>query len=567
MNNSKAAASLRVTTEDKNDHTPTRRRAIIYCRVSTDKQEQDGESLEYQEAKGRQYAELHDMEVVTVLHEIKSGFIHYSHREQLTLARQLIRDHIADTMIVWDLRRFSRNFVHSAMIFEELERHGGEIISVSENIDNSLTGKLIRSILAWSAESEREKIVEYANRRWRTRLEQGLPVGVGYAPYGWNWQDEGKTAYEINREEAAVRFSIFHMYVELDMSLRGIVHKLEEDNIPSPTQTRFPGAKRSQHWTHTTVYDFLHNPISIGTLVICRRQTVLDEQGRTKRVPHPQRIEIEDAVPAIVSRTMFERAQRKLANNQVDLSHLPQVPEAFLLRGHIRCGTCEWKMSSWTIRRKNYLWPYYYCSNRHNKYAKCPDIPAVRAGLVNEIVWEECCKVFERIDRIQARIDQELERTVRTLLEDTHGREQMVGLKARIDHAITERGKHPEGSYYYELITEDLQVKKEQLERYEAQYTNSRSLAEMTERYRQRVADFLEFINVMRGRYHEATFQEKRNAIDVLGVMVTVAPIPPEKRLRGKDPTIEELRSRLSITYSPLLTGVQPSVEGRPQNQ
>ena len=51
------------------------------------------------------------------------------------------------------------------MIFEELERHGGEIVSVSEaHIHNSLTGKLIRSILAWSAESEREKIVEYANR-------------------------------------------------------------------------------------------------------------------------------------------------------------------------------------------------------------------------------------------------------------------------------------------------------------------------------------------------------------------------------------------------------------------
>src|SRR5262249_42003949 len=67
--------------------------------------------------------------------------------------------------------------VHSAMIFEEIESHGGEIISISENIDNSLNGKLIRSIMAWSAQSERHKIVEYANRRWQTRVEVGLPVG------------------------------------------------------------------------------------------------------------------------------------------------------------------------------------------------------------------------------------------------------------------------------------------------------------------------------------------------------------------------------------------------------
>jgi site-specific DNA recombinase len=44
-----------------------RKRAVIYCRVSTDKQEQDGESLEYQEEKGRRYAELHDLDVVLVL--------------------------------------------------------------------------------------------------------------------------------------------------------------------------------------------------------------------------------------------------------------------------------------------------------------------------------------------------------------------------------------------------------------------------------------------------------------------------------------------------------------------
>ena len=73
---------------------------------------------------------------------------------------------LADMIIVFDMRRFSRNFVHSAMIFEEIESSGGENVPVSENIDNSLTGKLIRSIMAWSAESERHKIAEYANRRW-----------------------------------------------------------------------------------------------------------------------------------------------------------------------------------------------------------------------------------------------------------------------------------------------------------------------------------------------------------------------------------------------------------------
>src|SRR5690242_11162457 len=116
-----------------------RRRAVIYCRVSTDRQEQDGASLDYQEEKCRQYAKLHDIEIVEVLRETKSGHIHYSLREKLTLARQLVRDGFADMIIVWDLRRFSRNFVHSSLIFEEIEAVGGEVVSVSENIaGNSL---------------------------------------------------------------------------------------------------------------------------------------------------------------------------------------------------------------------------------------------------------------------------------------------------------------------------------------------------------------------------------------------------------------------------------------------
>src|SRR5947209_5098744 len=262
-----------------------RKRAVIYCRVSTDKQEIDGESLEYQEEKCRQYAELHNIDIVIVLHEAKSGYIHYTLREKLTFARQLIRDHMADMIIVFDLRRFSRNFVHSSMIFEEIESAGGEIISVSENIDNSLTGKLIRSILAWSAESEREKIVEYANRHWQTRLANNLPMGSGRAPYGWEWGDKDKTFYIVNPEEAAIRLSIFIMFVELDMSLRAIAHKLTEDGIPTPSQHRGVKVKHTA-WYSSTLQHMISDEVNIGILKICKHTITLTDKGGKRKVPN-----------------------------------------------------------------------------------------------------------------------------------------------------------------------------------------------------------------------------------------------------------------------------------------
>jgi len=99
------------TTKEIAEALKPRKRAVIYCRVSTENQEQDGESLEYQEEKCRHYAEAKDMDVLVVLSEAKSGFIHYSHREKLTLARQLVHDKMVDVIIVWDLRQIGRAHV------------------------------------------------------------------------------------------------------------------------------------------------------------------------------------------------------------------------------------------------------------------------------------------------------------------------------------------------------------------------------------------------------------------------------------------------------------------------
>ncbi len=537
------------------DVRPRRKRAVIYCRVSTDKQEQDGESLEYQEEKGRKYAELHDMDVVIVLHEAKSGFIHYSLREKLTLARQMIRDHLADVIIVFDLRRFSRNFVHSAMIFEEIESNGGEIVSVSENIDNSLTGKLIRSILAWSAESEREKIVEYANRHWQTRLEHGLPVATGRAPFGWEWKDEDKTRYQINKEEATIRLSIFSMFVELDMSIRSIAHKLTEDRVLPPAKAR--GWKvKSNAWHPSTVHMILSDPANIGVLQILKKKKALTAKGTETRVDNENMKTIPGGLPAIVPIELYERAQAKLATNQAEKSKPYKRPEDFLLKGHIYCKTCNYKMvGRYMTSRYAKEYPYYRCTKYRNKYDACPDLTVIRTDKVNELVWENCYRVFERIEQIRGTIEQNIERAVQTMLEDTRGKQLITRLEQELVQARVERSKHAEGSYLYGLITQDIKTKEEQLKRAVEDYDGSRDFASLADHYRSSILGFFNFLTVMKGRYHEATFQEKRNALEVLGVKVYIHP-PVETP--NWEPVVTE-QEWLSIPEASALTGISPT--------
>jgi site-specific DNA recombinase len=548
---------------------PRRKRAVIYCRVSSEKQKVDGESLEYQEEKCRRYAELHDIDVLVVLPEAKSGYIHYSYREKLTLARQMIRDHIADMIIVWDLRRFSRNFVHSAMIFQEIESHGGEVVSVSENIDNSLTGKLIRSILAWSAESEREKIAEYANRHWQKRHELGLPMATSTPPYGWQWEDKEKTHYVLNIEEAAVRRSIFEMFVELDMSIRQIGHKLTIDGIPAPREARKlqAGGKVTEEeiseegkpklvpWTTGTIHMYLKDVANIGTLIICKEKKVLKEDGTTTRIVHPNQKVIPGAMPAIVSPEMFERAQRKLALNQETKSTRPKDPEQYLLVSHVYCAICGYRMRPACDKKL----PVYRCTKHISIYdanpRQCePHIMRIRTSLLDPVVWQDCCHLFERLDLIQARIEEEVERSLSTLLEDTTGQEQTMALRAAIELAQQRHDQQPD-EYVRSLIAQDILAKKEQLARYEEECKAATNMAAITAGYRQRVLEFVEFVNVMRGRYHEATFQEKRNALDVLGVKVRVHP----SKLEIPIIQVESETEWLSVSEASALTEIHPN--------
>jgi site-specific DNA recombinase len=538
------------------DVRPLRKRAVIYCRVSTDKQEIDGESLEYQEEKCLRYAELHDIDIIIVLHEAKSGYIHYSLREKLTLARQLIRDGMADMIIVWDLRRFSRNFVHSAMIFEEIESNGGEIVSVSENIDNSLTGKLVRSILAWSAESEREKIVEYANRHWQTRLAQNLPMATGRAPYGWEWVDKDKTQYTINHEEALTRLSIFTLFVEQDMSVRAIAHKLTEDGIAPPAKGR--GWKvKSAAWQPSTVHKILTDPENIGILVICKTKVVTSPNGKLGRRPNGNIKHIRGGIPAVIPAELYELAQYKLKHNQVDKSKLHLKPEDFLLKSHIFCKTCGYRMAGRYRVYEGTAVGYYQCCKDNNKYDTCPDLTGIMAAKVNAYVWRDCCRVFEAIELIRDTIRANIERDVQAFLENSQGKQQLAQLQQEIAQAEVEQAKHAPGSYYYNLVTQDLQNKYAQLRKYEEEAARAEVPGQLLDLYQQNVLSFLDFLSVMKGRYHEATFKEQRNALDVLGVTVHVsAPATVTPAVTH----VEADKEWLSLVEAGELTGIDPKV-------
>jgi len=209
-----------------------------------------------------------------------------------------------------------------------------------------------------------------------------MALGLAQALFGITslklslWMSVNKIEFRVlNLEEAAVRRSIFEMFVEMDMSIRQIGHKLSMDGIPCPRDARFmvrdsedeeeaisedAATLKYRPWLRATISTYLRDVANIGTLVICKKKKVLQEDGSIKGIVHPDQKIIPGAMPPIVSSEMFERAQRKLETNRETKSHRPKNVEDYLLASHVFCALCGNRMR--TIAEKGV--PVYRC-NKH----------------------------------------------------------------------------------------------------------------------------------------------------------------------------------------------------------
>ena len=95
------------------------------------------------------------------------------------------------------------------------------------------------------------------------------------------------------------------------------------------------------------------------------------------------------------------------------------------------------------------------------------------------------------------------------------------------------------------------------MRKYEEEAARAEVPATLLNLYQQNVLSFLDFLSVMKGRYHEATFKEKRNALDVLGVTVQVsAPIIISPAIVH----VETEKEWLSLVEAAALAEIDPKV-------
>ena len=181
-----------------------------------------------------------------------------------------------DAVLVTRLSRFMRNARLTLDAVHDMREMGVALICKDEPIDTRQRGiaDMLLAILATMAEWESDRLSEYAKDTRARLISRGRWPG-GHPPFGYKSdKDTGQLVTEPEQADLVRR--IFSLYTERLIGMGAITRELM--GVPAPR-----GGKK---WGVAIISAILANPVYAGS--------------------HPLGM----AAPAIVSREIFERAQR-----------------------------------------------------------------------------------------------------------------------------------------------------------------------------------------------------------------------------------------------------------------
>ena len=332
--------------------------AFICARYSTDNQNPD--SIEVQVQKCTAWCNEHGLPILGVFaDEATSGM--KDTRPGYEAMMQQLRLGLADTVVIYDQSRMFRKMTAWFAFRDELSAMGVQVVSVTQPMigkdlrdpTNFLTeGSMALFNQIWALQS-RQKTVE----KMRFMAKAGQHTG-GIPPLGYQVVD-GRLA--ICEEEAITVRRIFREYAD-GMSYRLIIAGLNRDGLKT---------KRGSSFGSNSLHDLLKNEKYIGTLVYGAKQYRDDGSRNTHAAAPADAIRIEDAIPSIIDKGLFEEVQKKMSQNKRQQGGRPPTARDYPLKGKVFCGDCKAAMTV-SVSQGKYF--YYKCSAKKRTH-QCDAAP------------------------------------------------------------------------------------------------------------------------------------------------------------------------------------------------
>lgn len=252
----------------------TRKSVATYARVSSQKQE-DEQTVQSQIEELR--VALTQAGEVDWQEYVDEGYSRDDlARPNLDRLRDLVQTGDIDRVYVQSPDRLASG-AKLVILVEELIAAGCVVTFLKGDVTDTPEGKLLLHMQGAIAEFEKTKFSERTRRGKLYWARQGfLPVKI--EPFGFRYVPRSETSratLEINEDNARVVTSIFHLFAEDGLTLRGIAVRLMSQAVPT--------AKGSAHWYPSVVRRILSNPAYRGELLYQQTERVKGENGRRTR--------------------------------------------------------------------------------------------------------------------------------------------------------------------------------------------------------------------------------------------------------------------------------------------
>ncbi|WP_425386569.1 recombinase family protein [Wolbachia endosymbiont (group A) of Barypeithes pellucidus] len=264
-----------------------------------------------------------------------------------------------DCVVVYTLDRLSRETKDSIEVTSFFRRHRVNFVAVTQIFDNNTPmGKFVQTVLSGAAQLEREMIVERVKNKIATSKEQGLWMG-GTVPFGYDVKDKELI---INEKEAKVVRYIFERYLKLK-SMAELARELNREGYRT----------KSDIFKKATVRRIITNPIYVGKI------RHYDKQYEGKH-------------EAIIKEEKWQKAQELIKNQPYRKAKYEEA----LLKGIIKCKSCDVNMTLTYSKKENKRYRYYVCNN-HLRGKNCESVNrTIVAGEVEKEVMRKTEKLYEK---------------------------------------------------------------------------------------------------------------------------------------------------------------------------
>lgn len=459
-------------------------RVWLYSRLSRD-EDREMNSLGNQQKILKEYADSFDYEIVGSSFDDNVSGMHFN-REGIEQITNAVESRLIDAVIVKDLSRLGRHRTQTAMFIDYLRENDVKVLSVTENIDTSNEeDELLIGFKGIFNDMYARDISKKIRAGYLQKQKDGIVI---IPPLGY-FKDKNTNEIIIIEEHAEIIRKIYNLYIS-GFGIKSIAKMLNEEGYHSPGyyQEKLLGKKLGYNkpeiarrflWENNAVKRVLQNEFYCGTL-ICHKSYTNKINKIRKFLPEEEYFRHENAVPAIISREIWEQVQFLLENKKRKNVRASIGQPHHRYAGLIKCGDCGSCFICKKRRWRNKPERYEYVCNGYHRYGKEQCTPhTIGEEVLDELIYGEILelkqvaeKAFDNVDKNMRKWMADkpsLEKRIKSL------KERFKQLEKDQEEILLERIRDRSHADVYDRMLENCEKEMESIKQKISEYSDAES--------------------------------------------------------------------------------------------